>query len=164
MDDNQDLEFRLAEGRDVQAVRELVLAAYSKWVPVIGREPRPMFADYELAVREHEIALLHADAVLVGVIEMIGRPDHLWIENIAVAPQAQGKGYGKTLLRLAEQLASKRGFPEVRLLTNEACETNIALYQRIGFAVDRKEPFMGGMTVYMSKKLQTGPAEELTHG
>jgi GNAT superfamily N-acetyltransferase len=153
MDDHHILELRQAESRDAQAITGLVRAAYSKWVPVIGREPQPMLADYERAVREHDIALLYSGARLIGLIEMVGSPDHLWIENIAVAPEKQGKGFGKLLLRHAEQLAINTGCGELRLLTNEAFETNIGLYSGFGFAVDRKEPFMGGVTVYMSKKL-----------
>ena len=35
---------------DADAVRSLVRSAYAKWIPVIGREPKPMGADYEHAV------------------------------------------------------------------------------------------------------------------
>lgn len=37
---------RLAEASDAAAVTAIVRDAYSRWVPVIGREPRPMRADY----------------------------------------------------------------------------------------------------------------------
>ncbi|MCU0634823.1 MAG: GNAT family N-acetyltransferase [Gemmatimonadaceae bacterium] len=33
--------------------------------------------------------------------------------SLAVAPAAQGKGYGKLLIRAAERLARKRGYPEL---------------------------------------------------
>ena len=33
---------RRATPRDAEAVRALTRAAYAKWVPLIGREPRPM--------------------------------------------------------------------------------------------------------------------------
>ena len=41
----------------------------------------------------------------------------------------------------------------LRLLTNTAFEANVSLYKRFGYVVDREEPFMNGVTVYMSKKL-----------
>ena len=47
---------RRAGPADAAAVRELTRAAYAKWVPVIGREPRPMTADYDMAVRDHLVA------------------------------------------------------------------------------------------------------------
>lgn len=39
---------------DIDAIRMLV-RAYPKWIPVIRREPRPMLADHDAAVREHRI-------------------------------------------------------------------------------------------------------------
>ena len=43
-----------------------------------------MNADYELAVREHQIEMLYLDGTMVGLIETMVRPDHFWIENIAI--------------------------------------------------------------------------------
>jgi hypothetical protein len=45
---------------------------------VIGREPLPMIADYDRAVRDHEIDLLHADGELIALIELIRNSDHLF--------------------------------------------------------------------------------------
>jgi hypothetical protein len=44
---------RRATPDDAAAVRDLVRAAYAKWVPVLGREPKPMTADYDQAIRNH---------------------------------------------------------------------------------------------------------------
>lgn len=46
-----DLVFRRAGEDDAEIVRTLTHAAYAKWVPVIGRNPKPMNADCEHAVR-----------------------------------------------------------------------------------------------------------------
>ena len=57
-------------------------------------------------------------------------------------------------MALADEKAAQSGYGDIRLLTNEAFAANIALYERVGFSIDRKEPFdLGGVTVYMSKKL-----------
>ena len=55
------MRIKRAGPQDAEAVRRLVREAYAQWVPVIGREPMPMKADYEQAVRDHEIDLLYAD-------------------------------------------------------------------------------------------------------
>jgi GNAT superfamily N-acetyltransferase len=144
---------RLAEASDAAAVTAVVRAAYAKWVPVIGREPMPMRADYERNIHEHRIDLLVATDRIVAVLETMNRPDHLWIENLAVSPELHGNGLGRRLLKHAEVLASNAGLGEVRLLTNGAFVTNLALYGRVGYVVDRTEPFMGGTTVYMLKRL-----------
>ncbi|HLZ66320.1 MAG TPA: GNAT family N-acetyltransferase [Aliidongia sp.] len=146
-------ELRSANPQDAGMIRELVRAAYVKWVAVLGREPMPMKADYERAVREHQIDLLHIDGRMVGLVETMLRPDHLWIENIAVRPDCQGQGLGQRLLAHAERKATAAGHTEIRLLTSAAFGANVALYSRLGYSVDRQEPFMGGTTVYMSKKL-----------
>jgi GNAT superfamily N-acetyltransferase len=146
-------ELRPANPQDAGAVRDLVRAAYAKWIAVLGREPLPMKADYERAVREHQIDVLSIDGKMVGLIETMLRSDHLWIENIAVRPDCQGKGLGQRLLMHAERKAAAAGHAEIRLLTSAAFDSNVALYTRLGYFVDKREPFMGGTTVYMSKKL-----------
>ena len=148
-----DVEFRAAKPEDAAMIRDLVRSAYAMWVPVIGREPRPMVADYEQAVREHRIDMMFIGSRMVGLIEMMLREDHLWIENVAVKPKDQGRGLGRQLLAHAERKAIEAGCAETRLLTNAAFESNVALYERTGYVIVKREPFMGGTTVYMSKSL-----------
>jgi len=109
------LEWRRAAAADAAAVRALTRAAYAKWVPLIGREPKPMQADYDRAAREHRIDLALLDGALAGLIETIDRPDHLLIENVAVAPAFQKRGLGRRLMAHAEHLASTLGHAETRL-------------------------------------------------
>lgn len=138
---------------DVPAVRQLVRDAYAKWVPVMGREPIPMLADYDLAVREHEVDLFYVEGALAALIEVILHPDHLFIENLAVAPGHQRLGLGRQLLAHAEARARELGLAEMRLLTAQKMAGNVAFYQSFGYWVTRTEPFKGGFTVYMSKEL-----------
>ena len=145
--------FRPAAPADAAAIKAIVRVAYAKWVPVIGREPLPMRADYDKAVREHQFELAIEDGRIVGLIETIAHDDHIWIENVAVTPEAQGRGIGRQLLDSAERTAVEAGLRELRLLTNGAFKANVSLYKRQGYAVDREEPFMNGTTVYMSKRL-----------
>ena len=144
-------QIKAAGTQDIEMVRDLVRRAYAKWVPVIGREPMPMQADYAGAIREHDIDLLYMDGKLVVLIETIVASDHLFIENVAVAPEHQGRGFGRRLLNHAEHKARDARVSELRLLTNAAFAENIRLYQGFGFQIDRAEPFMGGMTTHMSK-------------
>lgn len=112
-----------------------------------------MRANYELAVREHMVDLLEVDGNLAALMEMIPEPEWVLIENIAVAPSFQGRGYARILLDRAQDTALRLGLRGVRLFTNKLFESNVDLYLRHGFVVDREEPFMGGFTVYMSKSL-----------
>ncbi len=122
-----DFVFRRAVIGDAASVTALVRAAYAKWAPVIGREPMPMRVEYERTILDHHLeVLVHAGAV-VAVLEVIDRPEHLWIENVAVSPALQGKGLGRRLLVRAEELASMLGHNRIALLTNGAFEANVSL-------------------------------------
>jgi ribosomal protein S18 acetylase RimI-like enzyme len=147
------MQFRAAKPEDAGAIRDVVRAAYARWIPIIGREPRPMVADYERAIREHQIDVMVTGSRILGLIETMLREDHLWIENIAVMPEDQGKGLGRQLLAYAERKADEAQCAEIRLLTNAAFEANISLYEKAGYVIVKQEPFMGGTTVYMSKAL-----------
>lgn len=146
-------QFRRATLDDAAAITALTRAAYALWVPVIGREPLPMTIDYVQAVQDHLIDLVHQDNAVVGLIEMVPKTDHLWIENVAVAPAVKGRGLGRRLMAHAETVALGLGLPEIRLLTNVAFAENLPFYQSLGFSEDRREPFRGGTTVYFRKVL-----------
>jgi len=139
-------------------VRDLTRAAYAKWVPLIGREPKPMAADYEAAVRDHRVDLAFIGEELAGLIEMIPEDEALLIENLAVAPAFQGRGIGRLLLDHAETVAAWLGKPGIGLYTNTAFAENVALYQRLGYRIDREEPYLGGFTVYLSKPVLANDA------
>jgi ribosomal protein S18 acetylase RimI-like enzyme len=145
--------FRRAGPEDADIVRTLTREAYAKWVPVIGREPKPMAADYHAAVRNHMIDMAFSGEALAGLIEIIPHTDHILIENVAVAPVMQGRGLGKMLVARAEDFARTRGTPLVRLYTNAKFESNIELYQRLGYEIERQDEFRGGVVVHMMKRL-----------
>lgn len=147
-------ELRQAVAGDAAAIRALTRAAYAKWVPVIGREPLPMAADYEAAVAKHRFDLLYVEGTLAALIETIAKGDHLLIENVAVDPAFQKRGLGRKLMAHAETVASSMGYRVLRLYTSKQFAGNVALYQRLGYRVDKEEEFKGGVTVYMSKRIE----------
>ena len=145
---------RRATIADAVNVRELTRAAYAKWVPILGREPRPMTADYDAALREHLVDLLRVDGEAVALIEMAPTADHLLIVNVAVVPAEQGRGHGRALMAHAEEVARSLKLSEVRLYTNALFAENLRLYSRLGYRVDREEQHPKfGVAVHMSKRL-----------
>lgn len=148
------IEIRQATSGDAAAIRALTREAYAKWVPVTGREPAPMTADYDVAVLSHRFDLLYVEGVLTGLIETVDEGDRLLIENVAIHPSAQGRGLGRRLLGLAEDLARERGYARVRLFTNSRWEANVRLYLALGYRITSEDPIDGGMfRVNMSKAL-----------
>ena len=148
---------RLAIDADAEAITELVAAAYRHYEPLIGRTPLPMLVHYADAVREHEVWVLELDGRLVGVIELDPRGDHLWVENVAIAPRWQGRGLGRLLLRHAEVEAARLGLREIGLLTNERYHDNIAMYARYGYRETQRVAHQGTDLVFFRKRLRTGP-------
>ena len=147
------MELRQATAADAGAIRDLTRQAYAKWVPLIGREPKPMTANYDEAVVRHRFDLLYIDGALAALIETIREADHLLVENVAVSPSFQGRGLGRKLMAHAEVLARDLGFGTIRLYTNQRFVENIALYRRLGYQVDREEALPVGVVTHMSKTL-----------
>jgi GNAT superfamily N-acetyltransferase len=106
---------RIAREPDAETIGTLTREAYAKWIAVTGREPLPMRVDYAEAVKAHRFDLLYDGDVLAALIETVPDGEHLLIENVAVAPDKQGRGYGKRLMRHAEELAASSGMQGTRL-------------------------------------------------
>jgi ribosomal protein S18 acetylase RimI-like enzyme len=148
-----ELVFRRAGPADAATVAAITDAAYAKWVPVIGRKPKPMTVDYNAAIRDHLVELAYLDDIAVGLIELIPAADHLLLENIAIDPAAQGQGIGRRLMQRVEEHAIAMGLPMVRLYTNKAFATNLGFYQRLGYTIEGEEPYKEGFTVYFAKSV-----------
>ncbi len=157
----QALDLRPARPSDAPAVAALVRAAYAKYVSRISREPKPMTADYEAVIRDHQVWVLDGAEGLIAVLELIPGRDHLLVENVAVRPTHQGRGLGRKLLAFAEAEARRQGFAEVRLYTNERFVENIVFYSRIGYRETGRHAYKGSALVFMSKRVDPPvPASE----
>jgi GNAT superfamily N-acetyltransferase len=145
------ISLRPAVANDVADLRAVAFAAYEGYVDRIGRRPAPMTADYAQAVREGRVWVAIADGVLVGLAVLIVQPDHLLLDNIAVAPPMQGRGIGTRLLVLAEDHARRHDRSEVRLYTNEAMTENVAYYLRRGYIETHRAEQDGFRRVFFRK-------------
>jgi GNAT superfamily N-acetyltransferase len=151
---DETITLRQATTADAAAIRDLTRDAYAKWVPLIGREPRPMIADYDAAVRDHRFDLLYVGGALAALIETVDQGDSLLVENLAVAPDFQRRGLGAKLMAHAETVARSLGRRRLWLYTNDRFDGNVRLYARLGYRVESEEPIDGGMTrVSMGKTL-----------
>ena len=128
-----DIAIRRATAADLPAIEQLVAEAYGKYVERIGRKPAPMTADYAGDLAAARVWVLSEVADVVGVLVTKAMDGYLLLDNVAVAPAAQGHGFGNLLLRRAEQDALELGLPQVRLYTNAAMTENLRFYPRHGF-------------------------------
>ncbi|MFF0083060.1 GNAT family N-acetyltransferase [Streptomyces canus] len=126
-------EIRPAEAADVPTVKALTDAAYEHYIERIGRVPQPMERDHAANVAAGRV-FVTGDPV-VGLVVVEAHPDHLYLDNIAVRPDAQGQGVGGRLLRFVEAHARALGLPEVRLYTNAMMWENQEIYPKFGYEV-----------------------------
>ena len=144
---------RRATATDAPAIAHLVEHAYEKYVARIGRRPAPMDADHAALIENANTWVLTHDGRLMGSMVTVVMDDHLLLESIAVAPEAQGRGLGALLLRRAEDDAHEAGRTEVRLYTNAAMTENIAMYPRYGYVETHRGGQDGFRRVFFSKRL-----------
>ena len=150
---SKDFQLRRGTTEDIDLIRDFTRAAYAKWIPLIGREPLPMAADYETAIREHRFDLLYKEDALAALIETITRSDHLHIQNLCVSPEFQRLGLGSQLLNYAQDLAVEEKRDRLRLDTNKRFTGNVDLYLRHGFKIDWEKPVDGGFHIHMVKRI-----------
>ena len=146
-------ELRKAVSADRPAVEAIVAAAYSPYIARIGRRPGPMLDDYGTLIDEGCVHAVVADGVVQGILVLHPEQDAMRLDNVAVAPAAQGRGYGRILLDFAERTAAAAGFSSVRLYTNEAMTENVALYARLGYVESHRGVANGFRRIYMHKAL-----------
>lgn len=85
------------------------------------------------------VALL--DGKVVGTV-MVGYEGHSgWLNYLAVAPEHQGKGYGKELVQKAIEELAKLGCPKVNLQVRKANSSAVEFYKHIGFVEDETLSF-----------------------
>jgi ribosomal protein S18 acetylase RimI-like enzyme len=150
---------RAANATDVEAVRNVVDTAYGVYVARIGKPPGPMLDDYTRRIADRQTWVLEDDGRIVGILVLEQGPSGLLLDNIAVMPDSQGKGFGRALIDFAEAEARRLGFGEIHLYTHALMTENIALYRRIGFVETHRGSEKGYDRVYMTKRLQ-GPEPE----
>ncbi|MEU3516553.1 GNAT family N-acetyltransferase [Streptomyces sp. NPDC006654] len=123
-------DIRPARAEDVPAVTDL---AYHPYVARIGVVPQPMEADHAADVAAGRVFVVGEPVIGLVVIE--AHQDHLFLDSIAVHPDAHGTGVGRRLLEFVDAHARALGLPEVRLYTNAMMWENQEIYPKYGYEV-----------------------------
>lgn len=144
---------RPARAGEADAIARLVRDAYRPWIARIGREPGPMGDDYAGRVAAGEAWVIEDAQGLAGVLVLEDAPDHLLLDNVAVAPARRGQGIGRILIGFAEAEARRRGHREIRLYTHVRMVENQRLYARLGYVETHRAAQSGFARVFMTKRL-----------
>ena len=142
---------RRATPADLPAVREVVSAAYARYLDRMDRPPAPMLADYAAEVESGRLWV--TGEPVTGLIELIEADGSLHVGNVAVHPSAQGAGLGRRLMEFAEEQARQHGLDRLDLYTNEVMTENQAIYARLGYRETGRRTEDGYQRVYMEKDL-----------
>lgn len=151
-----DIKIVRAMSEHVPAIQTMVDAAYSKYIERIGKPPAPMLANYYEVIQKSDAFVLQdgAQEIVGSIILVVNLNTHsVEINNLVVSPAAQGRGYGRILLRFTEDIARSQNCTVLTLYTNEKMYENVGMYIKMGFAETARRTEDGFERVYFCKKL-----------
>ncbi|KMK67154.1 GNAT family N-acetyltransferase [Puniceibacterium sp. IMCC21224] len=136
---------------DLSAIRDLIEAAYRPWAIEIGQEPGPLRDDYGARIARGQITVARTSGRIAGLVVLERDGADLLLDNIAVAPWAQGSGLGRKLMLWAETQA--RECTAITLYTHQKMARNIHIYERLGYTETHRVTELGLARVYMRKRI-----------
>jgi ribosomal protein S18 acetylase RimI-like enzyme len=146
---------RQATAKDEPAIRDCAQQAYARYVPLIGKKPAPMVADFQARIAAgHAYVAADEGGELQGFIVFYPEGKHILLENVAVLPSAARQGIGKSLIRFCEDEARRRGFDAVYLYTNEKMTENLSFYPRLGYIEVARRAEDGFNRVFFEKSFR----------
>ena len=155
---SEDLSIVRAKPEDVPAIKSMVVAAYTKYIQRIGKPPAPMMTDYDQLLKTEDVFVLRENnnSSVVGSIVLDHDRDSksIKINNLVVDPAAQGRGYGRVLMKYAEDVAHAQGLTAITLFTNVKMYENLGLYAKLGFIETGRRVEDGYERVYFRKDLK----------
>jgi ribosomal protein S18 acetylase RimI-like enzyme len=149
-----EIHIRAATAADVPAIVDIVDRAYRHYIARIGKPPGPMLDDYAARVSEDAVWVLQEGPAIAGILVLLSTPEYLLLDNIAIAPDRQGRGLGRRLLTFTESEALRRGYREIRIYTHQTMIENQRLYALIGYEETGRGSEAGYDRVFMRKPLR----------
>ncbi|WP_172329966.1 GNAT family N-acetyltransferase [Mangrovicoccus sp. HB161399] len=139
---------------DEAAIRACAEAAFARYVPLIGRRPAPMDADFAAKIAAGQTHV-SADATgrVAGYVIFCPEDGAMHLDAIGVLPEAAGQGIGKALIAFCEAEARRLGLPLVTLHTNQKMEANLSIYPRLGYVETGRGEQDGFARVFYEKRL-----------
>ena len=98
----------------------------------LSQDPHHFLLGFEEPTSHDLLGYVHAE-----VYESLYSNAGFNILALAVVPQMQGKGIGKTLLQGLEKEAEKRGYKFIRLNSADHRLSAHAFYERVGYTCDK---------------------------
>lgn len=145
---------RKANATDLMWIKECAKLAYSPYVPVLGKPPAPLLADYASLISAGDVYLHEStNGTPQGFIVFRCLDETLFLENVAVMPDLSGKGIGKKLIEFCEKWGQWRKCKAVKLYTNEKMAQNALMYRHLGYIEISRRKEDGFCRVYFEKSI-----------
>ena len=96
-------------------------------------------ADFERRFDAYTVSIIEAGSRSVGSLWLEQKPDSLYIHELQVAPQHQGRGIGTAVIEMVIEEGASRALP-ITLSVVPANPRARELYARLGFRVTCIEP------------------------
>lgn len=143
---------------DAGEVLTVQRAAFVSEAAIYGSVDMPpltqTLTELEAELRAESGLAARIDGRLVGAIRFVEKDGMLLIGRIAIAPDVQGEGVGRTLLDHAESASNAQ---VAELFTGSLSEANIRLYERCGYVEHERVPDGDGTEqVFLRKNLRGG--------
>lgn len=129
------MKIREADLPDLPALLDLEAACFEPE----RRDSRRVFHN-SLASPHQEVWIATEKRQLIGSLILRFHPHTCRIHSIAVAPQAQGKGLGRKLLRLAQSRSREWGCSRLSLEADSRNGQLLIWYQKHGYRPTRRLP------------------------
>ncbi|MEL6476261.1 MAG: GNAT family N-acetyltransferase [Pseudomonadota bacterium] len=142
---------RAARTEEAAELSALARAAFAPYAPAIGRMPAPALQDFPAAIAGGNVWV--AGRPPRGYVVAFAKAGAWFLENVAVAPVAQGQGMGQTLIAFAEEEGRRRGFDRITLYTNAKMAAPLALYTALGYTETGRRREDGFDRVYFERRL-----------
>lgn len=147
------LKIKQAKPDDEMDIVRCVQKSYEKYIARIGKKPQPMLNYYLPLILDGNVFCGEYNGEIVGVLVIELFDKYLLIDNVALLPEFQGKGFGKQLIEFAEHFSSEHNYLEIRLFTNVKMTENIEMYNKLGYFEYCRKEENGYERVYFKKRL-----------
>lgn len=127
---------RPATAQDVAQLHRLELELF----PGDSWSEQMLHAEITHETRRYLIAAAPGSEQILGYAGVMVVADTADVQNIAVVPEARGKGLGSALLSALHEIARERGAREILLEVRESNATAQSLYRRFGYQEIAQRP------------------------
>ncbi|GAB7183893.1 hypothetical protein ATKI12_3724 [Kitasatospora sp. Ki12] len=147
---------RPAAAADGEVLAEIAREAYGKYLGLVDEPPAPLLLDYREVAASGRCHVAVSDDGTLGMVTVETPEDgdpYLVLRNLAVRPSCQGRGIGRKLVALVEEMARSAGLRGVRLWTRVEMVDNIAFYQGLRYEVTHTERNEHSHRVFLRKEI-----------